>query len=151
MFYVVYNSRFFLMFRLPPRSIRTDPLFPYTPRFRSNVAVDLSANGSGVTLTQSLASATASAPRITGDVRLGSGNDVVTVSAGGIAGNVDLGGGSNSLALSGSSTLAGNVALGGNGSSLGLSGSAPINGDVDFGGGASTLTLSGTDRKRTRL
>src|SRR3546814_6547544 len=56
----------------------------------------------------------------------------------------DLGGGSNSLALSGSSTLAGNVALGGNGSSLGLSGSAQINGDVDFGGGASTLTLSGT-------
>src|SRR3546814_20737375 len=56
----------------------------------------------------------------------------------------DLGGGSNSLALSGSSTLAGNVALGGNGSSLGLSGSAQINGAVDFGGGASTLTLSGT-------
>ncbi|UXC91648.1 autotransporter domain-containing protein [Sphingobium sp. RSMS] len=110
----------------------------------SNVAIDMTANGSGVTLTQSLASATASAPKITGDVRLGSGNDVVTVSAGSIAGNVDLGGGSNRLALSGSSTLTGNVALGGNGSSLGLAESAQINGGVDFGGAASTLTLSGT-------
>lgn len=110
----------------------------------SNVAIDMTANSSGVTLTQSLASATATAPKITGDVRLGSGNDVMTVSAGSIAGNVDLGGGSNSLALSGSSTLAGNVAMGGNGSSLALSGSSQINGGVDFGGGPSTLTLSGT-------
>src|SRR3546814_13746219 len=27
---------FFLMIRLPPRSTRTDPLFPYTTLFRSN-------------------------------------------------------------------------------------------------------------------
>ncbi|WP_327754615.1 autotransporter domain-containing protein [Sphingobium sp. SJ10-10] len=110
----------------------------------SNVAIDLTANNSGVTLTQSLASATAAAPKISGDVRLGSGNDVVTVSAGAITGNVDLGAGSNSLALSGAPTLAGNVTLGGNGSSLGLAGSARINGGVDFGGSASTLTLSDT-------
>lgn len=110
----------------------------------SNVAIDLTANGTGVTLSQSLASATAAAPKIVGDVRLGSGNDVMTVSAGSIAGNVDLGAGSNSLALSGGSTLTGNVTLGGNGSSLGLAGSSRINGGVDFGGGASTLTLSDT-------
>ncbi|KEQ51318.1 autotransporter outer membrane beta-barrel domain-containing protein [Sphingobium chlorophenolicum] len=110
----------------------------------SNVAIDFTANTSGVTLTQSLASATAAAPKIVGDVRFGSGNDVVTVSAGSITGNVDLGAGSNSLALSGASALTGNVALGGNGSSLSLAGSSQLNGGVDFGGNASSLTLSGT-------
>lgn len=110
----------------------------------SNTAIDMTANSSGITLTQSLASSTATAPKITGDVRLGSGNDVVTVSAGSITGDVDLGAGSNSLALSGSSVLTGDVALGGSGSSLSLAGTSQLNGDVDFGGGATTLTLSDT-------
>src|SRR3546814_19949786 len=36
----------FLMIRLPPRSTRTDTLFPYTTRFRSlAVALDLGAGG----------------------------------------------------------------------------------------------------------
>ncbi|PJG49370.1 autotransporter domain-containing protein [Sphingobium sp. LB126] len=110
----------------------------------SNIAIDMTANSGGVTLTQALASATATAPKIIGDIRLGSGNDVVTVSAGTITGDVDLGAGSNSLALSGSSALTGDVILGGNGSSLNLSGTSQVNGGVDFGGSASTLILSGT-------
>jgi uncharacterized protein with beta-barrel porin domain len=110
----------------------------------SNIAIDMSANSSGITLTQALASSTATAPSITGDVRLGSGNDIVTVSAGTITGDVNLGTGSNSLSLSGASTLTGDVALGGSGSRLSLSGTSQINGGVDFGGGSSTLTLSDT-------
>ncbi|WP_150292314.1 autotransporter outer membrane beta-barrel domain-containing protein [Sphingobium estronivorans] len=110
----------------------------------ANIAIDMSANSSGVTLTQALASSTASAPRIAGDIRLGSGNNIVTVSAGTITGNVNLGTGSNSLTLSGSSALTGDVILGGNGSSLSLAGASQIAGGVDFGGGTSTLTLSDT-------
>src|SRR3546814_19764254 len=34
-----YNFLFFLMIRRPPRSTRTDTLFPYTTLFRSIVAV----------------------------------------------------------------------------------------------------------------
>lgn len=110
----------------------------------SNIAIDMSANSSGVTLTQALASSTSAAPKITGDILLGSGNNVVTVSAGSITGNVNLGAGSNSLALSGSSALTGNIAMGAGGASLSLVGTSQINGNVDFGGGASTLTLSDT-------
>src|SRR3546814_20425283 len=34
---LTYICVFFLMIRRPPRSKRTDPLFPYTPRFRSQM------------------------------------------------------------------------------------------------------------------
>lgn len=108
----------------------------------ANTAIDLTANSSGVTLTQTAASATATAPSITGDVRLGSGNDVMTVSAGQITGAVDLGAGSNQLSLSGASALTGDVKLGGTGSALSLANTSTLTGSVDFGGGASTLTLS---------
>lgn len=108
----------------------------------SNIAIDMTTNSSGVTLTQALATATAAAPSIKGDVRLGSGNDVVTVSAGSITGDVNLGAGSNRLTLSGAASLTGNVSLGGSGSSLSLAGTSAVNGAVDFGGEASTLTLS---------
>ncbi|NWK98807.1 autotransporter domain-containing protein [Sphingobium lactosutens] len=110
----------------------------------SNIAIDLSANGSGVTLTQALASSTATAPSIAGDIRLGSGNDVVTVSAGAIAGDVSFGTGNDSLALSGSSILTGDVAFGTGTSTLTLADTAKITGAVDFGGGTGSLTLGGT-------
>ncbi|WHO37436.1 autotransporter domain-containing protein [Sphingobium sp. AP49] len=110
----------------------------------TNVAIDLSANSSGVTLTQAAASATAAAPNITGTIKLGSGNDVMTVSAGTIIGNVNLGAGNNSLALSGSSTLTGNVSYAGTGAVLTLADTAKMAGALDFGGGAGTMTLGGT-------
>src|SRR3546814_11293745 len=38
MYYLVYCAAFFfLMIRRPPRSTRTDTLFPYTTRFRSSL------------------------------------------------------------------------------------------------------------------
>jgi uncharacterized protein with beta-barrel porin domain len=111
----------------------------------SNVAIDLSANSSGVTLTQAAASATATTmPSIVGDIRLGSGNDVLTVSAGAIAGNLSLGAGNDSIVLSGASSLTGNIAFGTGTNSLSLAGTSKVAGNVDFGGGAGTLTLGGT-------
>jgi uncharacterized protein with beta-barrel porin domain len=110
----------------------------------SNVAIDMSANSSGVSLTQALASATATAPSILGDIRTGSGNDMLTVSAGSISGNLTLGAGNDSIALSGASSLAGNVAFGSGTNSLTLADTAKASGTVDFGGGAGALTLGGT-------
>jgi uncharacterized protein with beta-barrel porin domain len=110
----------------------------------ANVAVDLSANSSGVTMTQALASATATAPSIVGDIRLGSGNDQLTVSAGTITGDIALGGGDDSVTLSGSSALTGALNYGTGGANLTLADTAKITGNVDFGGGAGTLTLGGT-------
>ncbi|MEC3949719.1 autotransporter domain-containing protein [Sphingobium sp. HWE2-09] len=110
----------------------------------SNVAIDLTANSSGVTLSQALASATASAPSIVGDIRLGSGNDALAVSAGTITGNLSLGAGNDSVSLSGASSLTGDIAFGAGASSLNLADTAKVTGAVDFGGGAGTLTLGGT-------
>lgn len=110
----------------------------------TNTAIDLSANATGVTLTQALASATATAPSITGDIRLGSGNDSLTVSAGSISGNLALGAGNDSIALSGTSSLTGNVGFGVGNANLSLSDSAKLTGAVDFGSGSGTLTLGGT-------
>ncbi|WP_336971582.1 autotransporter outer membrane beta-barrel domain-containing protein [Sphingobium aromaticiconvertens] len=110
----------------------------------ANVALDLSANSSGVTITQALASDTAAAPSISGDVRLGSGNDQLAVSAGTIIGDVALGGGDDNVTLSGTSALTGAVNYGAGNSNLTLADSAKITGNIDFGGGAGTLTLGGT-------
>src|SRR3546814_11251611 len=43
---------FFLMIRRPPRSTRTDPLFPYTTLFRSSRLILMSAVHEPVTLTR---------------------------------------------------------------------------------------------------
>src|SRR3546814_300163 len=45
---------FFLMIRRPPRSTRTDTLFPYTTLFRSKTACDQSGNRSLETFHQAL-------------------------------------------------------------------------------------------------
>lgn len=110
----------------------------------TNTAIDMSANSSGVTVTQALASATAAAPSINGDIRTGSGNDRLAISAGTINGNINLGAGNDSIVLSGASNLSGAVAFGAGASSLSLADTARLTGAVDFGGGAGTLTLNGT-------
>lgn len=110
----------------------------------SNVAIDLSANDSGVTLGQSLASETASAPSIIGDVRLGSGSDVMTVSAGTVTGDIAMGAGDDSLSLSGSASHSGNVVFGAGTGTLDLADKASVSGNVDFAGQSSSMTLSDT-------
>lgn len=111
----------------------------------ANIAVDFSANSSGVTLTQALADDDdATAPTIIGDILLGSGDDVLTASAGTITGDISLGAGNDNVALSGTTALVGDIAFGTGNADLSLADTASITGAVDFGDGAGTLTLDGT-------
>ena len=127
----------------------------------SLIALDLSANTLGVTLTQSQSGSTL--PSITGDILLGSGDDVVTSTAGSIVGDISLGEGTDTLTLADTTYLGriddpdGTLALRVTGGTLGLSGSQPLrvteatlDGDVAFipsidgqAGTASTIVSSG--------
>lgn len=72
----------------------------------SAVALDLSANTTGVTVTQANPSSTATAS-ITGDIRFGSGADQLLISGGTVTGNVSFGGGADVLKIDGGATLTG--------------------------------------------
>lgn len=84
------------------------------------VAIDLSANGVATTIdlvNAHLDDDDYASPYISGDIKLGSGNDVINVSNGYIYGNIDFGAGSNSLNIDdegiviGKLTGAGTVAI----------------------------------------
>jgi hypothetical protein len=109
-----------------------------------NIALELSANTTGVTLRQTQVAAGVTAPSIVGDVRLGSGNDLFDVADGTVKGDVHFGTGNNTLNLSGDATHAGRVLFGAGTDVLSLIGASRLDGVVDFGGGADSLTLAGT-------
>ena len=88
-----------------------------------NVAIDLSARTGDSTIRQTVVGAGISAPSITGDIRFGSGSDLLEIADGKVAGNVSFGAGINRLSLSGDALFSGNA---------------------DFGGGAGFLNLSNT-------
>ena len=109
-----------------------------------NVAIDVSANGAGVTIKQTAVAATAAAPSITGDIKFGTGSDTLDIADGKLTGDVSFGGGDNDFLLSGDAVGAGKLTFGAGADSMTLSGSSLFNGAVDFGGGADTLTIGGT-------
>lgn len=112
-----------------------------------NVAIDLSANTSGVTIRHVAVAANVSAPSIVGDVRTGSGNDLLDLADGTVAGKVTLGAGNDRLQLSGDAAMTGEVLFGDGDDSLVLSGAAVFGAKADFaGGGTDVLTLGGTSR-----
>ncbi len=88
-----------------------------------NVAIDLSARSGDSVIRQTVVGAGIAAPSITGDIRFGSGNDLLELADGSMTGNVAFGGGTNRLAMSGD---------------------AIFSGTADFGGGAGVLTLANT-------
>lgn len=106
------------------------------------LAIDLAANTSGATVRQSAASAGAK-PSISGDIRLGTGSDLVEVSAGAISGAISFGAGNNRLLASGEASLAGNVTFGSGADTVRLSGKAALTGALDLGGGADVLAIEG--------
>lgn len=110
------------------------------------IALDLSANTSGVTVTQSRLSATATAPEITGNILLGSGNDLIDVSAGKVAGKIVFGAGNDRLRLSSEASYTGAASFGSGNGELTLSDKASFSGSVDFADTASTLSLGGTSK-----
>lgn len=105
------------------------------------VAIDLAANTSGVTIRQSAATAAAK-PSITGDIRLGSGSDILDVSAGTVNGAMAFGAGNNQLLASGEASLTGNAAFGGGADLVQLTGKSMLAGALDLGGGSDQLTIS---------
>ncbi|MFC0686228.1 autotransporter outer membrane beta-barrel domain-containing protein [Novosphingobium clariflavum] len=107
-----------------------------------NIAIDLSGTTTDVTIRQTEVAATYTAPAITGDVRLGSGNDTFTIADGTVTGNVTFGGGNDTLALSGDAVQTGKVTFGSGTDAMRLAGTSRFTGTADFGGGADTLTLA---------
>ncbi|MBO9498038.1 MAG: autotransporter domain-containing protein [Novosphingobium sp.] len=110
-----------------------------------NIAIDLSANTAGATVRQTAVASGFAAPSITGDIRFGSGNDVLDVADGTVTGNVSFGDGNNGFALSGDAVFTGKALFGTGNDTLTLAGTSVFNGVADFaGGGNDTLTLNGT-------
>lgn len=109
-----------------------------------NTAIDLSANTTGATIKQTVVASTFTAPSITGDVKFGSGNDLLDLADGKLTGAVTFGAGNNRYLISGDTVAAGNVSFGAGDDQLNLSGTSSLTGNVDFGGGADQLSISGT-------
>ncbi|MCW2349440.1 autotransporter domain-containing protein [Sphingobium sp. B12D2B] len=109
-----------------------------------NIAIDLAANSSGVTVKQTEVAASATAPSIVGDVRFGSGNDMFDIADGTVTGNTSFGAGADTLQLRGDAVYTGNVAFGTGTSTMSLAGTSRFKGTTDFGSTASTLSIGGT-------
>jgi hypothetical protein len=110
-----------------------------------NIAIDLSANTTGVIVRQTQVGSGFDAPAIVGDIRLGSGSDTLSVADGTFKGTAYLGGGNNSYALSGDAVHTGSAVFGAGNDAMTLAGTSQFLGTADFaGGGTDTLSLSGT-------
>jgi uncharacterized protein with beta-barrel porin domain len=114
------------------------------------VAVDLAANTAGATIRQSAATAGGKAA-IAGDIRFGSGSDVLDVSAGSVTGAMRFGEGANRLTASGEALLTGDATFGSGADTVQLAGKAVLAGKLDLGGGSDTLALTGTAQFRGTL
>lgn len=88
-----------------------------------NIAIDLSARTGDSTIRQTVVGSGIAAPSITGDIRFGSGSDLLDIADGKVSGDVSFGAGVNRL---------------------NLSGDAQFSGNADFGGGAGFLNLANT-------
>ncbi|MDO6414897.1 autotransporter outer membrane beta-barrel domain-containing protein [Sphingomonas sp. BIUV-7] len=104
-------------------------------------AIDVSANVSGFSYVQALASSTATAPFLTGAIVTGGGNDSIAASAGTLTSAATLGAGNDQVALSGTAAWTGTIGFGTGDDSLSLADTARFVGTVDFGTGADTLTI----------
>ena len=110
------------------------------------IALDLAANTTGVSIIQSRLSETATAPEITGNILLGSGNDLIDVLAGKIAGKIVFGAGNDRLLLSSEASYSGAVSFGSGTAELSLADKATFSGSADFANMAGTLRLGGTSK-----
>jgi hypothetical protein len=89
-----------------------------------NVAIDLSARSGDSIIRQTVVASGNTAPSITGDIRFGSGSDLLDIADGSVTGNVSFGGGTNRLALSGDAVFTGNADFGGGAGTFGIAGTA---------------------------
>jgi hypothetical protein len=110
------------------------------------IAIDVGANTSGVTFTQSRLSATSAAPETIGAMVFGSGSDTIIASAGKITGQATFGAGNDRLLLSGEASFAGIASFGSGTNTLSLSDKSVFSGTADFGGVSGALTIEGASR-----
>lgn len=124
------------------------------------VALDVSENTSGFTFTQRLAEdedttdeITPNEPFLIGDMRFGSGDDIVDISSGSVTGDIDFAEGADQLLLSGGATYEGTITNDGtltvavtDASTLALTSGQPIAvADASFGAGSTfSPTIDGT-------
>lgn len=109
-----------------------------------NVAIDLSAGTAVTTVRQTAVASGVAAPAINGDVRFGSGDDLLDLADGTLKGDVSFGAGSSTLQLSGDAAQTGKVTFGSGTSTMSLAGSSTYTGLADFAGTTGTLSLAGT-------
>ena len=110
------------------------------------VAVDLTANGSGATVRQTVVAANAAAPTLSGDLLFGAGPDVLDLADGSVTGATRFGTGNNRLALTGDASYTGDVSFGSGNDIMTLAGTTAHTGNVDFGAGTDSLALTGTSK-----
>lgn len=128
----------------------------------TSAAIDLSANTSGVTVTQSLSAYQAAlqaaeqakstysyATRtiytaMVGDILTGSGNDVIALRSGTIFGNAVLGGGTDQVQLSGDGIWVGDLHFGTGTATVSVAGSSILTGALFLADQPATLTIGGT-------
>ncbi|HEY5411080.1 MAG TPA: autotransporter domain-containing protein, partial [Caulobacteraceae bacterium] len=96
------------------------PAGPAAAATGKSVAIDASANTTGVTLTQSVNATATIIPRINGDILLGSGEDNVDFTAGTVQGALDFGKGSGSLTIDDGAAYTGRLLMTGSNASTDL-------------------------------
>lgn len=131
-------------------SIRSNGFITANGSFEDTVvAIDLSVNTSGVTITQYSPEdededeedlVTTS---INGDIRTGSGNDVIDVSDGEIRGDSFLGAGNDTVRISGDAIYRGDIAFGSGVGTLSMTDDAQVRGTLDFADQTGTVTIDG--------
>jgi len=119
----------------------------------TTAAIDLSANTSGVTINQTAPAGTAAdastisptvLTQITGNIKTGSGNDVINLGAGAIIGNTSFGAGNDTLALTRDAVYSGNVDFGTGTAALTLAAKSQFVGAATFNNNLATITLADT-------
>lgn len=106
-----------------------------------NIAIDVSANAAGVTIKQTAVASGFTPPSIVGDIRLGSGADMVDIADGTVKGDIDFGSGADTLKLSGDAVYTGKLLFGAGGATMSLEGSSQVRGTADFANAAGTLSI----------
>lgn len=136
-------------------SIRSNGFITANGSFEDTVvAIDLSANTSGVTITQYSPEdededeeelVTTS---INGNIRTGSGNDLIDASDGEIRGDSFLGAGNDTVRLSGDAFYRGDIAFGSGTGTLSIIDDAAMRGTLDFANEIGTVTIDGSGQFR---
>lgn len=124
------------------------------------IAIDAASGTKGLAITQSQSTVTdAAAPRITGDVYFGSGDDSLTVSAGSVVGALSFGAGADTLTISGANTVVagslrddglGGLAVAVNSGKLSLTNAEEIKGSTLNLGATSSLLVAASPTTTTK-